>query len=124
MEIAETPLGCYASCIRKLYAPFSFEAAVQMLLPRNGFYFHSGLDFASAQATRMWTGAVSTDWFNPTNWSPNGVPAGNDTVRKACRGYILILFLDVFMKRLHIWCIPCPTKFCNIAFCPLKRCKS
>jgi len=27
-----------------------------------------------------WTGAVSADWFNPANWSPNGVPGGRDSV--------------------------------------------
>src|SRR5262249_5525247 len=34
----------------------------------------------SAQTTRTWIQAVSTDWFNPSNWSPAGVPATNDTV--------------------------------------------
>jgi len=28
----------------------------------------------------VWTGAVSTDWFNPANWSPNGVPRALDNV--------------------------------------------
>lgn len=35
--------------------------------------------FAEA-AVRTWTGAVSSDWLNSTNWSPNGVPAAGDTV--------------------------------------------
>jgi hypothetical protein len=35
---------------------------------------------AMAQTNRTWTGSVSSDWFNATNWSPAGVPASNDTV--------------------------------------------
>src|SRR5437879_13764928 len=34
----------------------------------------------SAQsATFTWTGSASTDWFDPGNWSPNGVPGSTDT---------------------------------------------
>ena len=34
----------------------------------------------SAQAAGFtWTGVVSSDWFNPQNWSPNGVPGAQDT---------------------------------------------
>ena len=33
-----------------------------------------------AQTTRTWTGADSSDWFDPGNWSPVGVPAATDTV--------------------------------------------
>ncbi len=36
---------------------------------------------ASSTATMTWTGSVSTDWTNPCNWTPNGVPtATNPTV--------------------------------------------
>src|SRR6185369_10397580 len=35
---------------------------------------------AEAQATKTWNGSVNTDWFNPTNWTPAGVPAAIDTV--------------------------------------------
>lgn len=31
-------------------------------------------------ATKIWTAAVSTDWFNDLNWSPTGKPATGDTV--------------------------------------------
>ncbi|HWV98604.1 MAG TPA: hypothetical protein VNZ64_02815 [Candidatus Acidoferrum sp.] len=31
-------------------------------------------------ATFIWTGSVSTDWFNTNNWSPAGLPASTDTV--------------------------------------------
>src|ERR1700733_91388 len=31
-------------------------------------------------ATVAWNGSVSSDWFNPNNWSPAGVPASGDTV--------------------------------------------
>ena len=31
-------------------------------------------------ATFTWTSSTSSDWFNPTNWSPAGVPGTNDTV--------------------------------------------
>ena len=30
-----------------------------------------------------WNGSVSTDWFNPNNWTPVGVPGPNDTVNFA-----------------------------------------
>jgi hypothetical protein len=33
-----------------------------------------------AQVVRTWTGSTSSDWFNASNWSPAGVPAGTDTV--------------------------------------------
>ncbi|QNF32318.1 T9SS type A sorting domain-containing protein [Adhaeribacter swui] len=28
----------------------------------------------------IWTGNTSTDWSNPANWAPNGVPGANDNV--------------------------------------------
>jgi len=28
--------------------------------------------------TFTWTGSTSSDWFNPSNWAPNGVPGAND----------------------------------------------
>ena len=31
-------------------------------------------------ATKTWTGAIDNDWHEPGNWSPPGVPAGNDTI--------------------------------------------
>jgi hypothetical protein len=34
----------------------------------------------SAQTTRFWNGTVNSDWFNPTNWVPPGVPASNDII--------------------------------------------
>ena len=39
-----------------------------------------GSDFALAQTNRTWSGSVSSDWFNATNWIPVGVPASNDIV--------------------------------------------
>ena len=30
--------------------------------------------------SKVWTGSVSTDWNNPNNWSPAGVPAATDNV--------------------------------------------
>jgi hypothetical protein len=35
----------------------------------------------STGALITWTGAVSTDWFDPGNWSPSGVPVAGDNVR-------------------------------------------
>jgi hypothetical protein len=32
------------------------------------------------QTLVLWTGAVSTDWSNPANWSPNQVPTFSDSV--------------------------------------------
>ncbi|MDB6065752.1 MAG: delta-60 repeat domain protein [Pedosphaera sp.] len=31
-------------------------------------------------ATVIWNGSVSSDWFNPANWTPVGLPASGDTV--------------------------------------------
>ncbi len=33
-----------------------------------------------AQTSRTWNGSVSSDWYNPTNWTPTGVPAASDTI--------------------------------------------
>jgi cytoskeletal protein CcmA (bactofilin family) len=33
---------------------------------------------STAPATFHWTGAVSADWYDPGNWSPNGVPSALD----------------------------------------------
>src|SRR6267143_4297369 len=34
----------------------------------------------SAQSAAFtWTGSASTDWFNPGNWNPSGVPGSTDT---------------------------------------------
>jgi hypothetical protein len=30
--------------------------------------------------TRTWTGAVSANWSNPTNWSPSGIPTAADSL--------------------------------------------
>ena len=35
---------------------------------------------ALAQTNRTWNGSVNSDWFNPTNWTPTGVPASNDII--------------------------------------------
>jgi hypothetical protein len=35
---------------------------------------------ASAQNAKTWNGSVSSDWFDPNNWTPPGVPATNDIV--------------------------------------------
>ncbi len=35
---------------------------------------------AAEGATVTWNGSVSSDWFNPTNWTPDAIPASGDTV--------------------------------------------
>src|SRR5688572_23894865 len=35
---------------------------------------------AAQAATKAWTGLVDNNWHEPGNWSPPGVPAGNDTI--------------------------------------------
>ena len=42
--------------------------------------FVLSLQPASAQINRTWIGTINLDWYNPTNWSPNGVPAANDII--------------------------------------------
>ncbi|HVZ24402.1 MAG TPA: hypothetical protein VG871_25185, partial [Vicinamibacterales bacterium] len=37
-------------------------------------------DPASAQTVRTWTGAASTAWSNPSNWSPAGIPTSGETL--------------------------------------------
>ncbi len=39
-----------------------------------------GANFALAQTNRTWNGSAGSDWFNPANWTPTGVPGANDTV--------------------------------------------
>ena len=34
-------------------------------------------------ATSTWNGSVSSDWFNPSNWTPAGVPASTNTINFA-----------------------------------------
>lgn len=36
---------------------------------------------AQAQILYSWTGNVSTDWTNPANWQPTGVPTSNDNIQ-------------------------------------------
>jgi hypothetical protein len=43
------------------------------------FLFLFALSLVQARgATRNWTNTLGGDWFAAANWSPNGVPAGND----------------------------------------------
>src|SRR5450432_3063799 len=37
-------------------------------------------ELAAAQTTRTWNGSANSDWFDPSNWTPVGVPATNDNV--------------------------------------------
>jgi len=53
---------------------YSFATGVLALV------WFSALGTAGAQTTRTWNGSVSTDWSNPNNWTPVGVPAANDTI--------------------------------------------
>src|SRR5262249_25967568 len=32
--------------------------------------------FAPSAHAQTWTGAASSDWFDPNNWNPTGVPTG------------------------------------------------
>jgi len=33
-----------------------------------------------SQTARTWNGVVNSDWFNPVNWTPSGVPAAQNTI--------------------------------------------
>jgi hypothetical protein len=37
------------------------------------------LSVPAAATDYTWTGAASSDWFNPANWNPNGVPGSEDS---------------------------------------------
>ena len=39
-----------------------------------------GILSSAPAATRTWMGSVSTDFYNPANWSPNGIPVAGDTL--------------------------------------------
>ncbi|PWU16966.1 MAG: hypothetical protein C5B50_12250, partial [Verrucomicrobia bacterium] len=41
---------------------------------------HVDLTVVAVPATKTWNGSVSSDWFNPNNWTPIGVPACGDTI--------------------------------------------
>jgi hypothetical protein len=55
--------------------PCRWQAAFSCVL---GLLWLSTLP-AAAQTTRTWTGSVSSDWSNGTNWFPSGVPGSGDT---------------------------------------------
>ena len=38
------------------------------------------LPFTAPAEEKTWTGANSTDWYSPWNWSPEGVPAATDRI--------------------------------------------
>jgi len=42
-----------------------------------------GILSSAPAATRTWMGSVSTDFYNPANWSPNGIPVAGDTLNIA-----------------------------------------
>ncbi|MBL7787632.1 MAG: BspA family leucine-rich repeat surface protein, partial [Chitinophagales bacterium] len=44
------------------------------------FTYGTCTSVATATETMTWTGAISTDWANACNWSPNGVPTATNTV--------------------------------------------
>ena len=60
-------------------------------LPANSYFTATITDTSAGQTsefspalglpggTYTWNGAQSSDWFNPLNWSPNGVPGAFDT---------------------------------------------
>ncbi len=61
-----------------------------IVLPVNSFFTATITDVSAGQTsefspamgtvnTYTWSGATSTDWFNPLNWSPNSVPGAFDT---------------------------------------------
>ncbi|MEO8354180.1 MAG: right-handed parallel beta-helix repeat-containing protein, partial [Chthoniobacteraceae bacterium] len=69
-------------------APFTFSQAID--LPPDTFFTATATEIAAAQTSEFslaigpigtftWQGGVSTDWFEPANWSPNGVPGSFDT---------------------------------------------
>ncbi|MBN2505097.1 MAG: hypothetical protein JXQ71_00230, partial [Verrucomicrobia bacterium] len=37
-------------------------------------------DGLATAANKTWTGSISSDWFDPGNWNPAGVPAEGDAV--------------------------------------------
>src|SRR5438093_3310258 len=55
--------------------------------------------FFSPAADKLWTGAVSTDWFEPNNWDPPGVPSGTDAALISANGGAS-LSADVFVHQL------------------------
>src|SRR5262245_19707072 len=59
---------------------FSGGRSLPIFLKLFVILFVSGLTIGSSSAaTLTWTGAVSSDWNNATNWSPQQVPTGADT---------------------------------------------
>lgn len=85
-------------------ATFTGSAA----LPTNTYFTATATDTANtetsefslasgpAPATYTWTGAQSTDWFNPANWSPNGIPGPFDVaILNAAGNNGIVLTQDV-----------------------------
>jgi hypothetical protein len=55
-----------------------------------------------AGALVTWTGAVNTDWFDPGNWSPSGVPLATDNVRILPAANLPVLTTNVTVQDLTV----------------------
>ncbi|MEO0724926.1 MAG: hypothetical protein AAFZ63_10320, partial [Bacteroidota bacterium] len=75
------PGGTYSSGTN-VFAPAAFPSGTTPYYFRvsgNGCTFDAQIVFVS-NGNKTWTGAESTDWGEPCNWSPAGVPTGTDDV--------------------------------------------
>src|SRR6185436_14046155 len=46
----------------------------------NMFAVFDNIRVADANTIKTWTGLNGTNWLDPDNWAPPGVPASNDTI--------------------------------------------
>ncbi len=74
-----TPLGTLPAGSQTLYAKITPSGGgCFYVVP---FTYQNGCSqVATATQTMTWNGSVSTDWANPCNWSPNGVPSATNNV--------------------------------------------
>jgi len=53
------------------------------------------------QSFFVWNGSVSTDWGNPANWTPNGIPDDGDTVKIGTSSKDPVLDRNRTVARIH-----------------------
>ncbi|NBB22527.1 choice-of-anchor D domain-containing protein, partial [Runella sp. CRIBMP] len=114
-EAATTSAGTYTQATNTFNPSGALPAGSQTLYakitPSGGacnyvvpFTYQNGCSqVATSTETMTWTGSVSTDWANPCNWSPNGVPSATNAVTiPAATNDPIILSGSMVAKHLQI----------------------
>ncbi|MCP1381124.1 choice-of-anchor D domain-containing protein, partial [Runella salmonicolor] len=114
-EAATTSAGTYTQATNlfnpSVGLPTGSQTLYAKITPSGGacnyvvpFTYQNGCSqVATSTETMTWTGSVSTDWANPCNWSPNGVPSATNAVTiPAATNDPIILSGSMVAKHLQI----------------------